>query len=157
MITTAAALPEAAERLGWHTDVVGPVDFGGTRFWAAVSVDRTRDHVGQSGALQLVGCLFVGAPTTALTEAASLLAAYTPRAVVVDGSQDLTDLMMEAAVLDQGVVAVVGRDSVEVLARPGPRVSTGPISSRERALLTCVYRAWTRKETAAGSLVTPTR
>jgi hypothetical protein len=157
MLATAAAVSEAAERLGWHGDVVGPVEFGGTRFWAVVSVDRTRDRAGQRGALQLLGCLFTGAPTTALTEAASLLAAYAPRAIVVDGSQDLTDLMMEAAVLDQGLVAVVGRDGVEVLVRPGPRVSTGPISAREQRLLTCAYEAWAREKMTGSSVVIPTR
>jgi hypothetical protein len=76
---------------------------------------------------------------------------------VVDGSQDLTDLMMEAAVLDQGLVAVVGRDGVEVLVRPGPRVSTGPISAREQRLLTCAYEAWAREKMTGSSVVTPTR
>jgi hypothetical protein len=67
---------------------------------------------------QLVGCLVAGAPSSVVREA-SLLAAYAPRAVLVDQGQDLTGLLVDAAVFDQGVV-VVGPGGAQVLATAGP-------------------------------------
>lgn len=157
MLSTACALAEAAERLGWHGDVVGPIDFGGARFWAVVDVGGAPDLLAQRNSVQLVGCFFVGTAGTAITEEASLLAAYSPRAVLVADTDDVTDLMMEAAILDQGVV-VRGPSTVEVLVSPGLRVASGPTGPRENRLLDRVYEAWRRRpRSLVGAAVTPTQ
>jgi hypothetical protein len=90
--------------------------------------------------VQLVGCLIAGFPPNVVREA-SLLAAYAPRAVLVDQHQDLTGLSVDAAVLDQGVV-VVRPGGVRVLAAAGPRVNSGPVSVREQLLQNEVLTAW---------------
>jgi hypothetical protein len=149
MLTTSTAMvTDAADRLGWDGDVVGPVEFGGARFWAVVKVhpgngiDRPVVHV--------AGCLFVGPARSDLLREASLLAAYAPRAVLVDTKDDLSGLVMEAAVLDQGVVVSEG-GQVRLLTAAGPRVARGPADAREQALLDSVYQAWLVQVQAAVS------
>jgi hypothetical protein len=131
---------EAVKGLGWDGDVVGPLSFGGARFWATARVQMPEDFERGRPEMQLVGCLIAGSPPSVVREA-SLLAAYAPRAVLVSQDQDLTGLLVDAAVLDQGVVAV-GPDGTQVLATAGPRVSGGPVSVREQLLHDEVLRAW---------------
>jgi hypothetical protein len=143
-----AIVAEAADRLGWDGAVVGQVEFGGARFWAIVQV-----HPGYGTdrpVVHLAGCLFVGPALPDLLREASLLAAYAPRAVLVDGQDDLTGLVMEAAVLDQGVVVSEGAQ-VRLLTAAGPRVACGPSDAREQALLDSVYQAWLAQAGAAVS------
>ncbi len=85
--------------------MIGPVEFGGVRFWA-VARYGSQLELGSEPLLELVGCLVCGTAGPELQQAASLLAAYTPRAIVVEGGQDLTHLMVDAALLDQGLVEV---------------------------------------------------
>jgi hypothetical protein len=123
---------EAIGALGWDGEVVGPLSFGGTRFWATARFHAPQDLKCEKPKVQLVGCLIAGTPP-GVVRAASLLAAYAPRAVLVDQRQDLTGLLVDAAVLDQGVVTS-GPGGIQVLATAGPRVSTRPTSDRERRL-----------------------
>jgi hypothetical protein len=131
---------EAIRTLGWDGEVVGPLTFGGARFWAVARMRMPQDLKCGTPEVQLVGCLIAGAPPGVVREA-SLLAAYAPRAVLVDQGQDLTGLLVDAAVLDQGVVAV-GEGGVQTLATAGPRVCSGPVSVREQRLHDEVLRAW---------------
>src|SRR5690349_4861087 len=117
-----ATLVEAIKGLGWDGDVVGPLSFGGARFWAAARIHMPQSRKSDRPEVQLVGCLIAGAPPSVVREA-SLLAAYAPRAVLVNHGQDLTGLMVDAAVLDQGVV-VLEQAGVRILATAGPRVSS---------------------------------
>jgi hypothetical protein len=135
-----ATLVEAIKGLGWDGDVVGPLSFGGARFWAAAQIQMPEYRESERPEVQLVGCLVAGAPPSVVREA-SLLAAYTPRAVLVDHDQDLTGLMVDAAMLDQGVV-VVEEAGVRILATAGPRVSSGSVSVREQLLHDEVLRIW---------------
>lgn len=120
-------LQTVSEALGWLGTCVGPIRQMGTVVWpvitltgneydgcvpATVDVDISR--------VELVGCLVVGEATASLVSAASLFAGYAPRAVVVTGQVPL-DVIVDAAVLDQGVVAV-SVSGPEVLSLAGPRV-----------------------------------
>jgi hypothetical protein len=134
-------LVEAAERLGWSGDVVGPVAYGGARFWAVAQVTPADCSDEGRPSVHITGCLFTGPARPDLLCEASLLAAYAPRAVLVQERGDLTGLLVDAAILDQGVVAV-GPEGVRLLASAGPRVAPGPASPREQQLLDCVYSAW---------------
>jgi hypothetical protein len=133
-------IAEAARYLGWVGDVVGPVSFGGVCFWAVADVSRSGDGEGRPE-VRLSGCLLTGHAGPALLRKASLLAAYTPRAVLVGAGHDLTGVLVDAAILDQGVV-VAGAGGVQLLATAGPRVAFGPITPREQELLRRVYAAW---------------
>jgi hypothetical protein len=162
--------PRAAEAillLGWGGCAVGPVAFSGVRFWAGIDVDSNeharreqagigpvlaRDALAEllvSGefltplrpAVSLLGCLVIGHDATMATQDASLLAGYAPRAVLVPDTEDLVALMVDAAVLDQGIV--VSQDSnVQLLANAGPRVAGHGLDAREWELLETVYAAW---------------
>jgi hypothetical protein len=136
-----ATLAHAAEELGWEGDLVGPVNFGGARFWAVARVSPSSQTTERNPDVVVMGCLFTGPARLDLLRAASLLAAYSPRAVLVDERSDLTGLLVDAALLDQGVVAF-GPDGLRLLARPGPRVVSGPITPREQVLLDRVHAAW---------------
>lgn len=138
---------EAAECLGWAGDVVGPVSFGGVCFWAVADVSRSGGGEGRPE-VRLSGCLLAGHAGPALLQEASLLAAYTPRAVLVGGSHDLTGVLVDAAILDQGVV-VAGANGVQLLATAGPRVAFGPTTPREQELLRRVYTAWREAATVS--------
>lgn len=133
-------IAEAARCLGWVGDVAGPVSFGGVCFWAVADVSRSGDGEGRPE-VRLSGCLLAGHAGPALQREASLLAAYTPRAVLVGAGRDLTGVLVDAAILDQGVV-VAGAGGVQLLATAGPRVAFGPTTPREQELLARVYAAW---------------
>jgi hypothetical protein len=141
MLRTFTTLVEAAECLGWPGDVVGPISFGGTRCWAVVQVTPATASDRDLARVTLVGCLFTGSDHCDLLQEASLVAAYAPRAVLIAERGDLTQLLVDAAFLDQGVVAY-SSDGVRLLAEAGPRVAQGPISGRERELLDAVFSAW---------------
>ena len=155
MADTMAALPtpvitvaEAAEQLGWDGTVVGPIEFGGARFWAIAQILPADGN--ERRCVHIAGCLFAGAARADLLREASLLAAYAPRAVLVDGRRDLTGLLMDAAVLDQGVVVVSYEGpGVRLLAAAGPRVARGPSDAREQALLDRVYSTWQAQSNVA--------
>jgi hypothetical protein len=145
-------IEEAAECLGWVGDTVGPVSFGGVCFWAVADVSGPAGGEGRLD-VRLSGCLLPGRTGrtgrtghadhtgSALMRQASLLAAYTPRAVLVADGQDLTGVLVDAAILDQGVV-VAGVNGVRLLAGAGPRVALDPTTPREQELLDRVYAAW---------------
>jgi hypothetical protein len=140
--TPFTTLAEAAERLGWSGDVVGPVAFGGARFWVVAQVTPADTSGEGRPSVHIMGCLFTGPARPDLLREASLLAAYAPRAVLVQARGDLTGLLVDAAILDQGVVTVGPEADVRLLAGAGPRVAQGPSGARERDLLDCVYSAW---------------
>jgi hypothetical protein len=139
-------IEEAAECLGWVGDTAGPVSFGGVSFWAVADFGGPADGEGRPD-VRLSGCLLAGHAghsghaSSALMRQASLLAAYTPRAVLVADGQDLTGVLVDAAILDQGVV-VAGVNGVRLLAGAGPRVALDPTTAREQELLDRVYAAW---------------
>ena len=96
----------AAAAVGWAGTLRGPVEFHGTRFYAVVR-EPARFGPPQSG--WLVGSVVAGTdPYAAMTEA-SLLAAYSSRLIAVHGPAvgrlDAVDVQLQAALLDQGVVA----------------------------------------------------
>jgi hypothetical protein len=160
---------------------VGPVDFGGVQFWAAIEVDAsevTRRRVnGLHGALhgdvalqahldaelppavQLRGCLVsTGTPALSL-QRASQLAGYAPRSILVDERDDLLAVMVDAALLDQGVVVGYRDGRLEVAATPGPRVPGRGLDRRELLLLETVFSAWiaAKSGVASGSAATARR
>ena len=139
--TPVAVLRRAADALGWEGSLVGPVDFRATRFWAVVHLDGHDDSD-----LSIVGCLVTDDDPDPQANA-SLLAAYAPRAVLVSGRTDLTQLAVDAALLDQGLVRWDG-GTVEVVATPGPRSYAGSASARERQLLSSVSSARERRLSA---------
>lgn len=170
----ARELAAAVDVLGWRGEVVGPVSFGGVRFWAVVHVDsaeHARRYQDGQGALtgcreglasilaadaeaadsprpvvEFVGALVHGRHAERAIRDASLLAAYTPRAVMLDSATaartDLVAISVDAAVLDQGLV-LVDSDGTRLLVTPGPRVPGGRgLDAREWDLLETVYEAW---------------
>lgn len=144
----ASIVRQAVAALGWPGDVVGPVEFAGARFRAVVQIDDVEPVDAPSGrtaaGLRLVGALFQGEPTPRLLRAASLLAAYAPRAVLVPERADLTGFLVDAALLDQGVV-VAGPRGLRVLSTPGPRATRGPVTPFDRDLLRRLHRARQRR------------
>lgn len=154
--------------LGWLGQVVGPVRFGGIRFWASVDVDQ-REHARRRSAgleaitdrralagelaaqecerrlqlpIALEGCLVVSEhPGSALNDA-SLLAGYSSRAVLVPNSNDVLGVLADAALLDQGVV-VHAHGTITMLALAGPKVPASiDLQPREWELLETVYEAY---------------
>lgn len=95
----------AAAAVGWNGVLRGPVEFGGTRFYAVV---REPAAFGSPESGWLVGCVVPGTdPYVAMSEA-SLLAAYGRRLIAVHGPGvrtrlDAVDVRLQAALLDQGV------------------------------------------------------
>lgn len=158
---------EAIRLLGWGACSVGPVEFGGVRFWAGMSIDRaehehrTRMRIGPvldrdrlaehlespqgsrtiQPAVQLLGCLVGDDDAAVAMRAASLLAGYAPRAILVRHKEDLTALAVDAALLDQGIV-VIQNGHLRVLSKAGPRVTGLGFDAREWELLETVYAAW---------------
>lgn len=158
---------EAIRLLGWGVCAVGPVEFGGVRFWAGVSIDRAehahrmqmrmgpvleRDRLAEhlespqgSGTIQpavrLLGCLVADDDAAAAMRAASLMAGYAPRAILVRDKADLTALAVNAALLDQGII-VIRSGHLRVLSEAGPRVTGLGFDAREWELLETVYAAW---------------
>lgn len=162
----------AVEELGWRGEIVGPVDFGGARFYAVACPDLD-EHARRrrAGLAALVGCREVLAGYLAAPSApdiprpavelqgvlvyeqdidqairrASLLASYSPRAVLAESSTpDLVAAQIDAAVLDQGLV-LVDHAHPRLLAAPGPRVADSGLDAREWELLETVYQAWLDK------------
>lgn len=107
----------AVRMLGWRGEVRGPVNFAGVRF-VSVSTD---EPIGAPGAGWLIGCVVPGVEARTAVQAASLLAGYSPRAVLVRECADVVDLQLETALLDQG--AVLDSDGeLTLLSEPGPVV-----------------------------------
>jgi hypothetical protein len=166
-VVEATGAAEAIRLLGWGECAVGPVAFGGVRFWAGIDVDGSeharrvqagigpvlaRDVLAEvlaSGdllttlrpAVSLLGCLVVGHDAITATQDASLLAGYAPRAVLVSDTEELVALTVDAALLDQGVVVSQG-SNVQLLTNAGPRVAGDGFDAREWELLETVYAAW---------------
>ncbi len=163
----ATSVVQAVRLLGWLGQVAGPVRFGGLRLWAVADLDlaehdrrlrrglgpivdremleRRLDEAarkpGEIGLpLRLAGCLVVAQNPQSATQDASLLAAYAPRAVLVPDVCDVLGLLVDAAVLDQGVVCQ-GPGGMRLLAHAGPRVVGGDVDAREWELLERVYDA----------------
>ncbi|MDQ1305808.1 MAG: hypothetical protein QG671_1640 [Actinomycetota bacterium] len=142
----------AADALGWIGDIVGPVDFAGVRFLAVVDAEAlaerppsSQEPPSEQGRPWLTGALVEGPATPGLLRAASRLAAYAPRAVLVRERRGLTGFLVDAALLDQGVV-VAGADGVTVLAPAGPVVPRGGVTAFDRELLRQVRRARGRRD-----------
>ena len=154
-----ARVAEAFDLLGCHGTVIGPALFRGVRFWASAELDeieivrrrdtepatmssrRQRDDA-QRPALALVGCLVAEPTASRSLQMASLLAGYTRRSILVDETDDLMRVAVNAALLDQGVVVEHADGRLDVLADPGPRVAAGTPDARELALLEAVYGVW---------------
>ncbi|WP_028652649.1 hypothetical protein [Nocardioides halotolerans] len=117
---TQRELQSVSEALGWSGICVGPVRQMGTDVWPVISMGRSHGSRVGADEVELVGCLVAGEASAALVASASLFAGYAPRAIVISGEAPL-EVMVDAALLDQGVVAVAA-DMVEVLGLPGPRV-----------------------------------
>lgn len=159
------SLEAAATRLatGGGGLVVGPVVFGGVRFWASVEPDlaevarRREDGVGalvdsaalrahlandRPAAVRLLGCLVREYDAAQALRQASLLAGYAPRSVLIDETDDVLGVMVDASLLDQGVIVRRSSGQLEVVAGPGPRVHGSGLDARELGLLETVYGAW---------------
>jgi len=172
-----ASVEIAALRLvsGNGGPIVGPLVLGGVRLWAAVVLDpaeiarRNEDGLGaltdpaalqshldngRAPALRLAGCLVRERDPRRALQRASLLAAYTPRSVLVADGDDVLGVLVDAAVLDQGVIVHRPDDRLDVLAQPGPRVSTGGVDRRELALLESVYARLLDTDVGRGKAVT---
>ena len=161
--------------LAWSGEFVGPVTFGGVTFWAAIEVDReghrrrrerglaaVRDRAclhrelrrdSQTQSLKPVvsagGCIIASdAPATAIANA-SLFAGYSRRAVLVPDTCDVIRVLVDASILDQGVVLRTSA-GLERLADPGPRVPGHGFDAREWEFLEALYDAWLRTTTRNG-------
>jgi len=158
---------EAIRLLGWGVCTVGPVNFGGVRFWAGVCIDRAehahrirmrmgpvldRDTLAEhleappesrtiQPTVRLLGCLVGDDDAAAAMSAASLMAGYAPRAILVRDKEDLTALAVEAALLDQGIV-INQNGHLQLLTEAGPRVTGLGFNAREWELLETVYASW---------------
>lgn len=161
----------ACAQLGWSGDTAGPIVFAGMSFWAVYRLnqneDRRRRERGVGGVidrealadllrvspppaprtpirppLTLVGCLVPGRGCDAIARA-SMLSGYAARAVLVPDQDDIVQLLVDAALLDQGVV--VYRDGgVTAFAQAGPKVRGLGFDAREWELLETVYASHTR-------------
>jgi hypothetical protein len=166
-VVQAMEADEAIRLLGWGMCAIGPVDFGGVRFWAGVCIDSAvhthrirmgmgpvleRDRLTEhlevptgsrtiQPAVRLLGCLVGDDDATAAMRAASLLAGYAPRAILVRDKEDLTALAVDAALLDQGIV-IIHNGHLRLLTEAGPRVTGLGFDAREWELLETVYAAW---------------
>jgi hypothetical protein len=160
--------------------IVGPVEFAGIRFWAAIQlntteIDRRRpgghgalrgdaalhEHLaaGRPPAVRLRGCLVSeGDPARSLRDA-SMLAGYTSRSILVDEGTDLLAVTVDAALLDQGVITCHRDGRLDVVATPGPPVAGRGLDRRELALLETVYAAWlaTGVDVGSGPVITARR
>lgn len=170
------SVEEAALRLVSRSAdlVVGPVNFGGVRFWAAVDLDRTeiaRRHEegvavldnpaelqihlsnGRPPPVRLHGCLVREHKPASSLQHASLLAGYTARSILIDDTDDVLAVMVDAAVLDQGVIVRRADGWLDVLGGPGPRVPGHGLDVRELSLLESVYGAWLSAGGGPGAVV----
>lgn len=97
-------------------------------------------------AVELVGALLDGraaGDAARVVQGASLLAGYCPRAVLLNDTPDLMAALIDAAVLDVGIVVQRG-GQVRVMSRPGPRTGPPELTAREWDLRETVYAAWLR-------------
>ncbi|MDQ2708780.1 MAG: hypothetical protein M3Z25_14580 [Actinomycetota bacterium] len=92
-------------------------------------------------AVSLAGAIVRGSDPRQAIQHASFLSGYSPRAVLLDDRVDLLPVLVDAAVLDQGVV-VTRASGAELLAQPGPRVAGTVFNAREWDLLETVYANW---------------
>lgn len=143
--------------------VVGPVVFGGVRFWTSVDIDAVevarrrgegvgaladmaalRTHLGNGrvAAVRLRGCLVREHDSAQSLRHASLLAGYAPRSVLIKDTDDVLGVMVDASLLEQGVIVRRADGQLDVVATPGPRVRGHGLDVRELALLETVYAAW---------------
>jgi hypothetical protein len=134
------ALAEAARVLGWHGQLRWPVVLFGAQF--GVVCEASADPAAGPNGGWLVGCVRPGRDAGAVRRA-SLLAGYSRRAVVLPDSGDVLAALVDATVLDIGLV-VDGR----LLAPAGPVVAslwTQPDAARRnphwRKLVTAVHTA----------------
>jgi hypothetical protein len=115
--------------LGWEGVIRGPIAFGGVGPTFAV-VDQNRPF-GPPGSGWLVGCLVCRGGVWPSLEDASLFAGYSPRAVLITAPPcDWTQVKVDAAILDQGVV-VDRMSGPLLLAEPGGVVPS-PLQDGER-------------------------
>jgi hypothetical protein len=148
--------------------VVGPVVFAGVRFWASAEIDnaevgRRRTEgvgaladpaamgahlgAGRGAAVRLLSCLVHEHDPRQSLRLASLLAGYAPRSILIDDSDDVLGVSIDAALLDQGVIVRRADGQLDVMATPGSRVARrgageSHLDLREFALLETVYAAW---------------
>jgi len=110
------ALADAARVLGWNGQLRWPVVLFGAQFGVVCNIDADPD-AGPNGGW-LAGCDRPGRDAGAVRRA-SLLAGYSRRAVVLPDSGDILAALVDATVLDVGLV-VDGR----LLAPAGPVVAS---------------------------------
>lgn len=97
-------ITRAVRLMGWRGTLRGPVSFGGVEF-VAVCTDR---DFGAPGSGWLEGCLVPEKNPESAMRQASLLAAYSSRAILVRPVADLIELQLQTALLDQGAVVDSG-------------------------------------------------
>lgn len=112
--TQARVLAEAARVLGWSGQLRWPVVHYRTHF--AMVCDPTLDPAAGPGGGWLIGCLRPGRDAAAVRRM-SLLAGYARRAVVMPDNNEVLAALVDATVLDVGLV-VAG----QLLSPPGPVV-----------------------------------
>jgi hypothetical protein len=108
----------AVRLMGWRGTLRGPVSFGGVEF-VAVCTDR---DFGAPGSGWLEGCLVPDTDPESAMRQASLLAAYSSRAILVRPVADLIELQLQAALLDQGAVVAPGDRQPFIVSIPGGAV-----------------------------------
>jgi len=143
--------------------IVGPVEFAGIRFWAAIQLNTPeiarrrlnghgalrgdgalREHLaaGRAPVVRLLGCLVSeGDPARSLRDA-SQLAGYSPRSILVGEGADMLAVTVNAALLDQGVIICHRDGRLDVVATPGPALAGHGLDRHELALSEAVYAAW---------------
>jgi len=107
-------IASAVTALGWSGTIRGPVYFGGVTFYAVTCPPA---HFGPPGSSWLAGCLVSCTDPREGMQDASLLAAYSRRAILVRApldAIDMVDLQLHGALLDQGVVVQAGGHSTVV-------------------------------------------
>lgn len=116
---SAASVRQAVHELGWSGDLRGPVSFAGTSFVAVLG----SSELDAPGGRWLIGCLFpTDQPLSAIRDA-SLLAGYSPRAILTRADDDVLEIKLQTALLDQGAV-IEERGQLTVLSAPGPVVQS---------------------------------
>ena len=176
------AIVKAAELLNWRGAVVGPVAFGGVRFWAVATVlqcehqrrveagehahtDRVdlerwlsteRQPAGPGSQpaipIKLQGVVVPGERPRVVARKASYFAGYTRRAALVPDGIDTVEVATTAALLDLGLL-VLTRNGVVKLSDSGARVGPTSFNAREWQLLELIYEAW--RDAPASTAVVP--
>lgn len=172
-------LESARGALGWDGHPVGPVRHLGATVWPVVVMSRGEvlpahggaDNAdpagpvrGQSGAAArlpevsctVVGCLLAGSASRELVDAASLFAGFSARAIVVPAEDECpVGVLVDAALLDQGVVAVGADQGGVVLNVAGPKVVAGDVAGRSPSWLEVELVEKARSAAVAAAGVTP--